>query len=116
MDDMDPNKEWNISYKNIFRSIQVSLILIFIGLVIRAAAVLILIEGSSDTKSYLYLHTIGLIIQIAGAVLLSYIMIGSAFKYKNLHPHIRAAMIVGAVIILAIALTSSTYPFRPYYY
>jgi len=108
-------QESSIETRKMFTSIQGGMVLIFIGLFIRAVAILILIETSSNTKAYLIMIVIGLIIQVAGAVLLSYVLIGGALKYKSLHPHIRAAMIIGSVVILAITLTASMYPSWPYW-
>lgn len=107
--------ESGVEIRQMYRGIQIGMFLIFIGLFIRAAAILILIQTTSETKVYLTLIVIGLIIQVAGAVLLSYVLIGGAFKYKSLHPHIRAAMIIGSVVILAITLSMSLYPIWPYW-
>jgi len=107
--------ESGVETRKMYRGIQIGMLLIFIGLFIRAAAILILIQTTSETKAYLTLIVIGLIIQVAGAVLLSYVLIGGALKYKSLHTHIRAAMIIGSVVILAITLTTSIYPIWPYW-
>lgn len=107
--------ESGVETRQMYRGIQIGMFLIFIGLLIRAIAILILIETTSNTTIYLKMIVIGLIIQIAGAVFLSYVLIGGALKYKSLHPHIRAAMIIGSVVILAITLTTSMYPYWPYW-
>ncbi len=107
--------EYGVETRKMFTSIQGGMVLIFIGLFIRAVAILILIQTTSNTKVYLTIIVIGLIIQVAGAVLLSYVLIIGAFKYKSLHSHIRAAMIIGSVVILAITLTTSINPYWPYW-